>query len=107
MDADIRDLPAGEAGLAVERLLVSALADPERRLGMEGHYNEAAYKDPRICDTAALVLSKRWPEKYQFHWAKSAPECDAQIARLRDRWRLDKGLSSPPPRASGVLPAAK
>jgi hypothetical protein len=63
---------------------------------MQGNFNEASYKDPRICDLAALVLTRRWPDKYQFHWAETAAECDPQIAKLRDRWNADHKPSAPP-----------
>jgi hypothetical protein len=86
-EADLPRIPGGKAGAAVESLLVSALDDKGRRVGMQGTYNDASYKDPRVCDMAALVLSKRWPDKYQFHWAANAADCDTQIAKLRDRWR--------------------
>lgn len=105
--ADIPKLPAGEAGLAIERLLVSALDDTERRFGMKGNYNEASYEDPRICDMAAVVLSCRWPEKYRFQWVASSAECDAQIARLRDHWRSEHGLPPLRPFTPAVIPAAR
>jgi len=37
----------------------------------------------RVCDMAALVLSERWPEKYQFRWVVDTAECDTQIAVIR------------------------
>lgn len=100
VDADIPNLPAGEAGFAIERLLIAALDDPERRSEMKGSYNEVSYEDPRVCDMAALVLSQRWPEKYQFQWAADSKERDTQIGRTRDRWRSENGL-----RLRSVLPA--
>ena len=99
VDADISNRPGGEAGLAIERLLAAALDDPERRFGMRGDFYEASYEDPRVCDMAAIVLAKRWPDKYPFRWAANSAECDVQIARLRNRWRTDHGLpaTTPPP----------
>jgi hypothetical protein len=85
VEADIAELPAGPAGVAIERLLLAALDDREKRLMMTGHYDEATYEDPRVCDMAAFILSKRWPQKYRFHWARNASECDAQIASMRGR----------------------
>jgi hypothetical protein len=85
VEADIAELPAGPAGVAIERLLLAALDDREKRLMMTGHYDEATYEDPRVCDMAAFILSKRWPQKYRFHWARDASECDAQIASMRGR----------------------
>ena len=87
VDADIDKLPAGKAGAAIERLLVSELDDTAKCVGTEGYYCEASFKDPRVCDMAALTLSRRWPKRYHFKWAANAAECDAQIAKLRDQWR--------------------
>ncbi len=84
VEADIPKLPAGEAGAAIERLLLAALADPTPRLNMQGHYDEIAIDDPRICDFAALVLSKRWPEKYPFQWSPNTADRDTQIGKLRE-----------------------
>lgn len=106
VDADIDKLPAGEAGAAIERLLVFALDDTKRRAGMKGNFDEADYEDPRVCDFAALVLSRRWPEKYRFHWAADPAECDAQISTLRERWRSEKGVPTKPPAAPVVKPGA-
>jgi hypothetical protein len=101
--ADIANLPGGAAGAAIERLLIASLDDTERRLGMKGTYDEATFTDPRVCDMAALVLSKRWPTEYAFHWSATAAECDAQIDVIRNTWRLENGLPPSPPRA----PAAR
>jgi hypothetical protein len=92
----ITKLPTGPVGAAVERLLVSELDDSGRRVGMQGDIGDASFKDPRVCDMAALVLSKRWPDNYHFHWTANAAECDAQIAKLRDRWRSENGPTAQP-----------
>jgi hypothetical protein len=89
VDADMPSLPAGAAGAAIERLLVAALDDTNRRVGTKGYYDEASYEDPRLSDLAALVLSKRWPAKYQFQWSANAAECDAQIEVIRNTWFLE------------------
>jgi hypothetical protein len=82
---DIKDLPGGSAGSAIERLLIAALDDKDQRLNLRGDYDEVSYKDPRICDMAALVLAKRWPEKYPFTWSATDMERDAQIALMKSR----------------------
>ena len=92
----ITKLSAGSVGASVERLLVSELDDSGRRVGMQGDIGDASFKDPRVCDMAALVLSKRWPDNYHFHWTANAAECAAQIAKLRDRWRSENGPSAQP-----------
>jgi hypothetical protein len=81
----------GPAGAAVERLLVSELDDSAKRVGLDGNIGDASFKDPRVCDMAALVLSINWPDKYHYHWAANAADCDAQIAKLRDRWHSENG----------------
>jgi hypothetical protein len=86
-------LPAGAAGAAIERLLVASLDDRERRLSMNGTYDEAIFTDPRVCDMAALTLSKRWPEKYTFHWSADAADCDAQIDKIRAKWIRESSVT--------------
>jgi hypothetical protein len=83
----LETLPAGDAAAAIERLLISSLDDTQRRVGMTGQWNEISFKDPRICDMAAFVLSTRWPAKYRFQWLGSDAERDAQIASIRAAWR--------------------
>jgi hypothetical protein len=96
VQAYMANLPAGEAGAAIERLLVSELDDSAKRVGLNGNIGDTSYKDPRVCDMAAFVLSERWPDKYHFHWVANAVECDAQIAQLRDRWRSENEPSKQP-----------
>jgi len=100
-------LPGGAAGAAIERLLAAALDDPERRFGMRKDYEEASIDGPRVCDVAAFALSQRWPEKYQFHWRENPVECDAQVTRIRDRWRAENGLPPLPALPANVVAAAK
>jgi hypothetical protein len=88
------NLPEPVNSAPIERLLVEALGDSAQRLGMSGYYDEVSFKDPRVCDIAALVLSRRWPDKYSFHWSASSAECDEQIMKLRAQWRTDHGLSA-------------
>jgi hypothetical protein len=101
------ELPGGAAGDAIERLLATALDDPERRFGMRKDYDEASIDGPRVCDIAAFALSQRWPKKYQFHWRENLAECDAQVTRIRDQWRSENGLPSAPALSATVVPVAK
>ena len=78
----IPKLPGGAAGTAVERLLVSTLGDTSKGSATVQIEN-TFYKNPRVCDVAALVLSQRWPHKYAFRWTPSEAQRDAQIAKLR------------------------
>ncbi len=97
VSSDIKRPPDGEAGVILERLIMSALADTTRRFAMKGRYGEVSYEDPRICDLAALVLSQLWPERYTFRWVADAAECDSQILPIRIRWRKENGLPPLPP----------
>lgn len=83
------ELPGGEAGLAIDRLLVAALDQTAQRFQMKGQIDGTAYEDPRACDLAAFTLARRWPRKYQFQWSGTAGERDAQIALMRVRWQAE------------------
>ena len=85
--ADMPTLPGGAAGAAIERLLRVALDDKRQRFGLKGTYDGVSYANPRVCDMAAFVFSRRWPEKYRFTWPASPAERDAQIAMIRNTWR--------------------
>jgi len=100
-------LPGGAAGAAIERLLAAALDDTERRVGMRKEYYEATIDGPRVCDIAALALSQRWPEKYQFQWRENPAESDTQVARIRDQWRAENGLPPAPAPPATAVPTAK
>jgi hypothetical protein len=86
--------PGGPAGAAVERLLGVALDDRGQRVGLKGTYDDVSYADPRVCDTAAFVLSRRWPQQNRFTWPASLAERDAQIAVIRTarRQRSDRRM---------------
>jgi hypothetical protein len=90
-DTERRALPEGEAGLAIDRLLVAALDQTGQRLKMEGNIDGTAYRDPRVCDLAAFVLARRRPQKFQFQWSGTVAERDAQIAIMRARWEAEAG----------------
>lgn len=82
----VASLPAGETGRAVERLLVDALDDTARRVGLSITYDGTSYTDPRVCDMAALVMATRWPDRYHFTWPADVAERDTQIATIRNAW---------------------
>ena len=77
---------------AVEDLLVSALDDDERRLGMSATWGEKSFSDPRICDVAGHVLWSRWPKKYIFDIAAAPIIRDRQRLELKNTWRKQHGL---------------
>ncbi len=85
VDVKIKDLP-GSAAAAIERLLRAALDDKGQRVGLKGSYDDISYSDPRVCDIAALAISKRWPQQYRFTWPTSMTERDAQIDLIRSTW---------------------
>ena len=78
-----RTLPDGDAGRAIERMLLAALDDSEQRTSKTGTINGVTWSDPRVCDMAALVLATRWPEKYRFPWSRDLSERDVHIAAIR------------------------
>jgi hypothetical protein len=88
------ELPGGEAGLAIDRLLAAALDQTGQRFNMKGNFDATVYEDPRVCDLAAFALARRWPQKYQFQWSGTVTERDAQIAVIRARWQ--KEAPAPP-----------
>lgn len=86
INPEIALLPGGTVGAAIDRLLGAALDDKGQRVGLTGAYDEFSYIDPGVCDIAALVISRRWPQKYHFTWAASPIERDAQITLIRSAW---------------------
>jgi len=103
----VEELPGGEAGAAIERLLATALEDKERFFGPAGNLEKVSFADPRICDMAAYVMSRRWPEKYVFQWSASAADCAPQITKLQDTWRTAHGLPPlPVPAPAPMISAA-
>jgi hypothetical protein len=78
--------------MAVEDLLVAALDDTERHMGMSGSWGDKSFSDPRICDLAGHVLWKQWPKKYDFDLAASLAVRDRQRVELKNVWRKDHGL---------------
>jgi hypothetical protein len=76
-------LPTGAASEAIERALLAALDDLEPRIGLKGSQDDLSCDDPRVCDMAALVLSRRWPQRHRFSGSAAVEERDNQIAAVR------------------------
>ena len=107
-------IPADVEALA-EKMTVAALDD--RALAFEpwppeagnsgGFAPEAGGK--RVCDIAAEVLARRWPDRYPLKKAPAAStrlERDAQYAELRNAWRVTRGLKPlPAPEWASALAA--
>jgi hypothetical protein len=80
-------LPGGSAGAAaVERLLGLAL-DDSGEVPLEIRHGDVTFTRPRVSDMASLVLSLRWPDKYQYAWSADVTDRDRQIATIKARWR--------------------
>ncbi len=67
---------------AGERLFVAALKDAAVHRGLTIQWDDFAVAEPRVCDLAAFILSRHWPEKYQFDWSRSPAERDQAIAQM-------------------------
>jgi hypothetical protein len=76
-------LPDGDAGIAIERLLIASLDDTEVIKDKRGTVNGIMYVDPRVCDLAALALATRWPERFSFRWEAETAARDRQIDAIR------------------------
>ena len=79
---------------AVERLLAQELEDAERYVGMGGSWGDKTFNDPRMCDLAAHILWKRWPQKYFFDLNASEAERESQRMECLNRWRAQNKLGS-------------
>lgn len=87
LTATMPELPGGAGSTAaIEHLLRTAL-DDTGAVPMEGKIDDVNVYLPRVCDMAALVLSRRWPAKYQFVWSTDAADRDRQIAVIKAAWR--------------------
>jgi hypothetical protein len=81
-----RPQPERSAG-AVERLLVTCLEDTGQRMGFSGSWGDKSFRDPRVCDIAAHVLSQTWPAKYSFDLNDSLKERDRKRNECISAWR--------------------
>ena len=81
---DAEEISDGLAA-AIEALLSSALHDTASFERMSGTWDGIRFSDPRICDLAAHVLARRWPDRYQFDLVAGAAEREAQRLRLIER----------------------
>lgn len=71
---------------ALERLLVSSLHDTEVREGLSAYQYGKDYKDPRICDIAALTLWCHFADKYEFDIESPQSIRDKQIQKCIETW---------------------
>lgn len=78
-----QDLPGGVAGATAAEQFLGAALDDIRTVPMQGENAGVIYYRPRVCDMAALTLSRRWPERYQFTWSVDDADRDRQIAVIK------------------------
>jgi hypothetical protein len=89
--------PPAEVMAIGEALAASALEDRAVRYGMSGSRNNVSFRNPRVCDMAALALAVKWPERYHFTWPPTRLERDPQIIQIQNVWRSAHGLEALPP----------
>lgn len=94
----------------IESLLINAMADPSRRVGLAGNWDGYEFEDPRICDVAGFVLAKRLPDKYSFDPSAKPDVVEQQRIRVINQWRKENGmelLAEFKPRSVKPLPDAQ
>jgi len=72
---------------AVEELLVAALDDTEKRLGMCGSRNGKRFSSPRGCDMAGFMLNELAPARYYFDLEAPWALRRYDILELKNAWR--------------------
>ncbi|MEE9403197.1 MAG: hypothetical protein V3V47_08370 [Desulfobacteria bacterium] len=77
----------GHTALPVmEKLLVSLLHDTEVQEGLSSYRYGKDYKNPRVCDTAALMLWHHFVDKYEFDIESPESIRDKQIQKCIKTW---------------------
>jgi hypothetical protein len=76
---------------AVYKLLAEALTDTEQRKGMGGTWDGKRFSDPRICDFAAHILSRRWNNPNAFDLAGNLQLRNRQRIEMLNVWRAEHG----------------
>jgi hypothetical protein len=76
-----------EVALAINELLVQRLDDIEERKGMSGCWGGKSIRDPRLCDLAGHILSRRWHQPSAFDLEAPQEVRDRQRAELQSMWR--------------------
>jgi hypothetical protein len=94
-DNDKHRLPATVA-TARDELLVQALDDVERYVGLSGGWGDKCASDPRICDLAGHFLSRVWKQPEAFDLAGTLETRDRQRFELQNIWRKKQGIEALP-----------
>lgn len=91
---------------ALDQVLVDCLDDAEENVGMGWQVGHRMHNDPRICDTAARVLSEVWKKPKLFNLDAPLPTRDRQRIVLKNLWLVKHGKAPVPlpvPRTIPVL----
>jgi len=72
---------------ALEGVLAGRLEDLDRVEGMSGSWDGANFSDPRIGDLAAHILSRRFPERYEFDLGAGRAARDRARITALNTWR--------------------
>ncbi|MDB5341282.1 MAG: hypothetical protein JWN70_6901, partial [Planctomycetaceae bacterium] len=100
--ADDKKTPAPEAKIsdavnnAVEALLAHSLEDTAQREGMSGSWGKTSYRDPRVCEFAAYVLTTLWPQDYVFDLEAPQLLRRRQLLAVKNVWRAKQKLPAIP-----------
>ncbi len=86
-----------------EKIAITALEDRTLRVGTSGSFSAISYRNPRVCDYAAIQLTVHSPKRYSFKWSPAKSDRDAQILQMQNVWRATQNL---PPLAAPGRPAA-
>ncbi len=78
---------------AMEKLVVSLLHDTEVREGLSSYRYGKNYKDPRVCDIAALMLWVHFADKYEFDIESPQGIRDKQIQKCIETWEASNNLA--------------
>ena len=77
----------------MEKLLVSLLHDTEVQEGLSSYRYGKDYKNPRVCDTAALMLWHHFVDKYEFDIESPQSIRDKQIQKCIKTWEASNSLA--------------
>ncbi|MEM7163860.1 MAG: hypothetical protein AAF581_00260 [Planctomycetota bacterium] len=79
---------------AREKMLVAMLDDTSRSGSSGSRPGVERYQQPRLCDFAAVTLSRAWPERYSFTYGKSQQHRDVGIIECRNAYLQAHGRPS-------------
>lgn len=80
----------------IEALLITAMGDTERRVGMSSTRGGISFNDPRVCDYTAYYLNDRFPAKYKIDLEARFDEIESQRINVINQWRKENGIDQMP-----------